>query len=152
VGVIGTGASAIQLIPRVAKVADRVTVFQRTPAWVVPKADRRIPKLEQALYAKVPITQRAVRGVIFAITEGVGIAITRYPRLMAIGEVWARRHMRRAISDPELREAVEPAYRLGCKRILVSNDYYPALARDNVDLVTGPIKRITPAGAIGADG
>ncbi|MEA2158462.1 MAG: hypothetical protein QOD66_842 [Solirubrobacteraceae bacterium] len=152
VGVIGTGASAIQLVPRVATVADRVTVFQRTPPWVVPKADRRIPRFEQALYAKVPITQRAVRGAIFAITEGVGIAITRYPRLMAIGEVWARRHMRRAISDPELREAVEPAYRLGCKRILVSNDYYPALARDNVDLVTGGIERITPSGAISADG
>jgi cation diffusion facilitator CzcD-associated flavoprotein CzcO len=152
VGVIGTGASAIQLIPQVAKVAGHVSVFQRTAPWVVPKIDRPIPRVEQALYAKVPITQRAVRGLIFAITEGVGVAITRYPRLMAIGEVWARRHMRRAISDPDLREAVEPAYRLGCKRILVANDYYPALARDNVELVTDGIERITPGGAIGADG
>ncbi len=152
VGVIGTGASAIQLIPRVAKLASEVTVFQRTAPWVVPKIDRRIPAWEQALYAKVPLTQRLVRGMIFAITEGVGVAITRAPRLMAIGEVWARRHMRRAISDPQLREAVEPAYRLGCKRILVSNDYYPALARDNVELLSSGIERVTPTGVVCADG
>jgi cation diffusion facilitator CzcD-associated flavoprotein CzcO len=152
VGVIGTGASAIQVIPRVAKVASEVTVFQRTAPWVVPKIDRRIPAWEQALYAKIPLTQKLVRGTIFAITEGVGVAITRAPQLMKIGEVWARRHMRRAISDPDLREAVEPAYRLGCKRILVSNDYYPALARDNVELVSSGIERITPAGVVCADG
>ncbi len=152
IGVIGTGASAIQVIPQVAKVAAEVTVFQRTAPWVVPKIDRRIPAWEQALYAHVPLTQKLVRGAIFAITEGVGVAITRAPALMKIGELWARRHMRRAIADPELREAVEPAYRLGCKRILVSNDYYPALARDNVELVGSGIEQITPTGVVCGDG
>jgi cation diffusion facilitator CzcD-associated flavoprotein CzcO len=152
VGVIGTGASAIQLVPQVAKTAERVTVFQRTPPWVVPKLDRRIPAWEQALYAKVPPTQRVIRGVVFAVTEGVGVAITRLPRLMAIGEVWARRHMRRQVPDPDLRRALEPAYRLGCKRILVSNDYYPALGRENVELISSGITEVTPTGVRCSDG
>jgi cation diffusion facilitator CzcD-associated flavoprotein CzcO len=82
----------------------------------------------------------------------VGVAITRYPRLLAIGEVWARRHMRKAIADPQLRERLIPSYRLGCKRILPSNDYYPGLARDNVELVTTGIDRVTQAGLRTADG
>jgi cation diffusion facilitator CzcD-associated flavoprotein CzcO len=143
VGVIGTGASAIQLIPQIAKGGARVTVFQRTPPWIVPKLDRRISRLEQGLYAKLPITQRALRGLIFTITEGVGLAITRYPELLKIGEAWAKRHMRKAIGDADLRQRLTPTYRLGCKRILPSNDYYPALARDNVELVTSGIERVT---------
>ncbi len=152
VGVIGTGASAIQLIPQLARTAASVTVFQRTPAWVVPKLDRRIGRLEQTVYRRVPATQRGLRGLIFAITEGVGVAITRAPALMRIGEVWSRWHMRRAISDPELREKLTPGYRLGCKRILPSNDFYPAMARENVGLVTDRIARIDGRGAHTADG
>jgi cation diffusion facilitator CzcD-associated flavoprotein CzcO len=152
IGVIGTGASAIQLIPQVAKTAERVTVFQRTPPWVVPKLDRRISRAEQTLYARVPLAQRALRGVIFAITESVGVAITRYPRLLRIGEAWARWHMRRAIADPELRERLTPKYRLGCKRILPSNDYYPALARPNVVVASDGIERITENAVVTNDG
>ena len=113
IGVIGTGASAIQLIPRVANEADQVIVFQRTAPWVVPKLDRPISRLEQTLYAKAPATQKAVRAAIFAVTESVGVAITRYPRLLRPGEAWARRHMHRAISDPELLRELTPTYRLG---------------------------------------
>lgn len=142
VGVIGTGASAIQIIPQVAKTAAKVTVFQRTPPWVVPKLDRRISRVEQALYARLPVTQKLLRGLIFAITEGVGVAITRYPNLLKIGEAWARWHMRRAIDDPALRDKLTPTYRLGCKRILPSNDFYPALARPNVELETDGITRV----------
>ncbi len=152
VGVIGTGASAIQLIPRVAGEASQVTVFQRTPPWVVPKLDRRITRAEQTLYARLPITQKLLRGVIFAITESVGIAITRYPRLLKIGEAWSRRHMRKAIRDPQLRETLTPSYRLGCKRILPSNDYYPALARENVTVQSAGIDRIDGATVIAGDG
>ncbi len=152
VGVIGTGASAIQLIPRVAREAERVTVFQRTPPWVVPKLDRPISRAEQSLYARLPLTQKALRGLIFAITEAVGVAITRYPRLLKLGELWARRHMRRAIKDPELLRRVTPSYRLGCKRILPSNDYYRALARDNVELVTDGIERVDRDSVLTADG
>jgi cation diffusion facilitator CzcD-associated flavoprotein CzcO len=152
VGVIGTGASAIQLIPRVARTAEHVTVFQRTPPWVLPRADRRIGRLEQGLYARVPVTQRAVRGAIFAITEGVGVAITRRPGLLAGLEQASRLHLRRAVADPELRRALTPSYRLGCKRILVSNDYYPALARPNVELVSEPIERVDRSGVLTAGG
>jgi cation diffusion facilitator CzcD-associated flavoprotein CzcO len=152
VGVIGTGASAIQLIPQIARVAGAVTVFQRTPPWVVPKLDRRISRVEQRVYARVPAVQKLLRGIIFAITEAVGIAITRYPRLLGIGEAWARRHMRSAIADSALRAKLTPTYRLGCKRILPSNDYYPALARENVELVTDGIVRITDRSVISSDG
>jgi cation diffusion facilitator CzcD-associated flavoprotein CzcO len=152
VGVIGTGASAIQLIPQVAKSADSVTVFQRTPPWVVPKLDRPISRFEQQLYARVPLTQKLQRAIIFAITEGVGVAITRYPDLLKIGEAWARRHMSKAIEDPELREKLTPSYRLGCKRILPSNDFYPALARDNVELQTNGIERIEQHAVLTTDG
>ena len=149
---IGTGASAIQLVPRVARDAQRVEVFQRTPPWIVPKLDRRITRAEQRLYAALPIAQKALRATIFSITEAVGVAITRYPALLAIGERWSGRHMRSAIEDPKLRAAVTPRYRLGCKRILPSNDYYPAIARDNVALVTDGIERITPGGVVTGDG
>jgi cation diffusion facilitator CzcD-associated flavoprotein CzcO len=152
IGVIGTGASAIQLIPEVAREAARVTVFQRTPPWVVPKLDRAIRRPEQLLYGKLPIIQKALRALIFAITEGAGLAITRHPRLLKLGEVWARRHLRRAIDDPELRERLTPSYRLGCKRILPSNDYYPALARPNVELVTASITGIENDAVLTADG
>ncbi len=152
VGVIGTGASAVQLIPEVAKTAHKVTVFQRTPAWVVPKLDRRMTRLERRLFAALPLTQKALRGLIFAITESVGVAITRYPRLLAAGEAWARWHMRRAIADPELRAKLTPGYRLGCKRILPSNDFYPALARENVELVTEGIERVEGSTLLTRDG
>jgi cation diffusion facilitator CzcD-associated flavoprotein CzcO len=152
VGVIGTGASAIQIVPRAARDAARVAVFQRTPPWVLPQFDRRIGRAEQWLYAHLPLTQRAVRGTIFAITEAVGIAITRYPRLLR-GLEWASlAYMRRVIDDRRLRRALVPSYRLGCKRILVSSDYYPALAQPNVDLVTNGIARVTKSGVVDAAG
>lgn len=152
VAVIGTEASAIQLIPQVAKSAGGVSVFQRTAPWIVPKLDRPIGRVEQDLYARIPLTQRAVRGLVFTITEGVGVAITRAPILMRIGERWSRWHLRRAIADPELRVKLTPAYRLGCKRILVSNDFYPALTRENVELVTERIERVDARGLWPADG
>src|SRR5581483_4163597 len=131
---------------------EHVTVFQRTPPWVVPKLDRRISRVEQALYARVPLTQKLLRGLIFTITEGVGVAITRYPKMLKLGELWSRRHMRRAIADPHLREQLTPNYRLGCKRILPSNNFYPALARDNVTLQTAGIARIEGNSVITNDG
>jgi cation diffusion facilitator CzcD-associated flavoprotein CzcO len=152
VAVIGTGASAIQLIPQIARQATRVDVFQRTPPWVLPKLDRRISRTEKWLFRRVPATQRALRGVIFAITEGVGYPITRRPRALAGLEAVARRHLDRQVSDPTLRRRLTPSYRLGCKRILVSNDYYPALGRENVEVVTDPILRANEYGIVTSDG
>jgi cation diffusion facilitator CzcD-associated flavoprotein CzcO len=152
VGVIGTGASAIQLVPRVAREAERLTVFQRTPPWIMPQLDRRIGPREQALYARAPMTQKAVRGLIFAITEGIGVAITRKPRAMVLLEAAAKALLRRQVPDPVLRRRLTPSYRLGCKRILVSNDYLPSLSRPNVDLVSSGIARITRRGVLTHDG
>jgi cation diffusion facilitator CzcD-associated flavoprotein CzcO len=146
VAVIGTGASAIQLVPQAAKVAQHVDVFQRTPPWIVPKRSTR------QLFRRFPATQRALRGFIFALTESVGYPITRRPRMLGRIEQMARSHLHRQVPDPALRRRLEPSYRIGCKRILVSNDYYPALSRPGVELVTESIARIDERGVVTADG
>jgi cation diffusion facilitator CzcD-associated flavoprotein CzcO len=152
IGVIGTGASAIQLVPQVAKRAGHVTVFQRTPAWVLPKADRPITDLEKRLYARVPAVQKAIRTVIFGITEALALGLTRRPEAMRGPELLSRAYMRAVVKDEGKRRALTPDYRLGCKRILFSNDYFAGVARENVSIDTAGIARVTPAGVITADG
>jgi cation diffusion facilitator CzcD-associated flavoprotein CzcO len=152
VAVIGTGASAIQLVPQAAKVAAHLDVFQRTPPWIVPKRDQRIGRCARELFRRVPASQRALRGLIFALTESIGYPITRRPQLLERIERMGRAHLHRQVRDHELRGHLQPAYRIGCKRILVSNDYYPALCRPNVDLVTQSIARVTRNGIVTADG
>jgi cation diffusion facilitator CzcD-associated flavoprotein CzcO len=152
VAVIGTGASAIQLVPQAAKVAAHVDVFQRTPPWIVPKRDQRIGRSTRRLFRRLPVTQRALRGFIFALTESVGYPITRRPQLLGRIEQMARSHLHRQVPDVALRSRLEPSYRIGCKRILVSGDYYPALCKPGVELVTEPIARISERGVVTADG
>jgi cation diffusion facilitator CzcD-associated flavoprotein CzcO len=146
--VVGTGASAIQLVPQVARRAAQVTVFQRTAPWVLPKPDHPMPAPVRALFARVPALQRLLRGAIFAAQESVALGTTRLPAVLRLGEVAGRANIRRSISDPVLREKLTPSYRLGCKRILVSNDYYPALAKDHVGVVTDGIDRVTATGVV----
>ncbi|HEX6390756.1 MAG TPA: NAD(P)/FAD-dependent oxidoreductase [Solirubrobacteraceae bacterium] len=146
--VVGTGASAIQLVPQIRRRAANVTVFQRTPPWVLPKPDHPMPRAVRRLFRVAPFLQRALRGAIFAGQESVALGTARYPALMRAGELVGRAYVRRTITDPALRAKVTPSYRLGCKRILVSNDYYPALARDNVDVVTEGITRVTRGGVV----
>jgi cation diffusion facilitator CzcD-associated flavoprotein CzcO len=119
---------------------------------VLPKADRTIPRIEQALYAALPITQRTVRSVIYGITELLGLTLTRRPELTRGLERLARAHINRYVKDPELREALTPSYRLGCKRILFSNDYYRGLARPNVRVVTAGISEANAGGLRTIDG
>ena len=138
VGVIGTGASAIQLVPRVAKVAAHVDVFQRTPGWIVPKLDLAIGPRAKALFRRVPATQRALRALISR-SPRAWASRSRASRPCSRAERPAAQHLARQVADPELRAKLTPSSRIGCKRILVSNDYYPALTRDDVDLVTSPI-------------
>lgn len=152
VAVIGTGASAIQLVPEVAEVAGRLDVYQRTPNWIIPRNERRFSRLEKTLFRHVPGVQRAVRAGVYAMLEARAPAFTRFPQLMATVEKQVKGNIARAISDPELRAKVTPTYRAGCKRILISNRWYPALARDNVELVTDGIERITPTGIVSHDG
>jgi cation diffusion facilitator CzcD-associated flavoprotein CzcO len=152
VGVVGTGASAIQFVPRIAEQADRSTVFQRTAPWVAPKPDREIGARERALHARFPAGQRAIRGVVYAGLELRGLGFALSPKLMKALELQSRRHLRKQVTDPGLRAKLTPDYQIGCKRILISSDYYPALARDNVELVTDRVTRVIPQGVVTADG
>ena len=151
VGVVGTGASAIQVIPELAKVAAEVVVFQRTPAWVTPRRDRAYSPLEKRLFATVPGPRKLHRAYIYARKE-FRYVLFEHPRAMAIAEQVIRRHIRKQVPDPELAARLMPNYRMGCKRILVSDDYYPAMAQPHVDLVTERIDRVEPDRIVTADG
>src|SRR4051794_33320452 len=152
VAVIGTGASAIQFTPEVAKAAARVDVFQRTPPWILPKADVQLGPRAHRVLAHLPGARQALRGAIFGMQEVVAVGNTVEPRLHALLERRATAHLEGQIADPDLRRAVTPRYRLGCKRILVSNDWYPTLAAPHVELVEGGATSITETGVVGADG
>jgi cation diffusion facilitator CzcD-associated flavoprotein CzcO len=152
VAVIGTGASAIQFIPEIAKQAAQVHVFQRTPPWIHPRPDIEIPPAVRATFAAAPPVMRAFRDGIYWALEARAAGFAVHPRLMAPLQSMAERHIERQIGDPALRAKVTPDYTLGCKRILLSSDYYPALTRPNVDLVTEPVARITEHGLACADG
>ena len=139
VAVIGTGASAIQIVPAIQPVAAGLTLFQRTPAWVMPRRDRRITDAEKWLYRQVPATERLVRAGLHASREALVVAFVKQPALFGTARRIALRHLDRAVPDPDLRARLTPGYMMGCKRILLSNDYYPALTQPNTELVAaGP--------------
>ncbi len=152
VAVIGTGASAIQIVPSIAPKVSRLHVFQRTPPWVVPRRDREISRLEQRLFARMPTLQKTVRSGIYLVNELQGLGFFSTPSLMNLGVRVARKYLHETISDPALRKKLTPTYRMGCKRILLSDDYYAAFTRSNVELVTDGIASITPRGVRTADG
>ena len=148
VAVIGTGASAIQLIPHLQRSATQLTVYQRSPQWILPKPDRPIPRWQQKLHARLPLYRRLTRLGLFLLLESRLPAFTRFPRLTAFHRWKARRHLSRQVADPALRARLSPDYAMGCKRVLMSNDYYPAISAANVELVTTPITRVTTNGIV----
>ncbi|MGK5637671.1 flavin-containing monooxygenase [Streptomyces sp. URMC 126] len=152
VAVVGTGASAIQIVPGIQPDVSRLTVFQRTPAWVLPRADRRITGAERWLHSKVPATRAVRRGLLWTIRELQVGAFTRHPERLGAVEALARAHLRRSVKDPGLRARLTPDYRIGCKRILLSNDYYPALTRPNVDVVSSGLSEVRGSELVAADG
>ena len=156
VAIIGTGATAVQLIPELAKRAAHLTVFQRTPIWVTPKLDRQMPRLVQRLFARVPLTQRSARAVNTAVLEAImvtGVIHYRQGKVFnRLAERVAKRHLRRQVDDPELRTKLTPDYSFGCKRPTFSNDYYKTFTRDHVELETTSIERVTPTGVVTTDG
>jgi len=153
VAVIGTGASAIQFVPQIQPRVGRLHVFQRTAPWVMPHSDRPIRDWERSLYRALPLAQRAVRAAVYWLREAtLATGMTRNPKLLRPLERVGRAHLRRAIADPQLRRTLAPDFRLGCKRILVSNRWYPALARDNVEVVTEPISEVRAHAIVTADG
>ena len=152
VAVIGTGASAIQFVPEIAQRAGHVSVFQRTPPWLTARPNLPIPDRVQDVFRRVPGTQRASRDLVYLLMELRGAGFAANKKLMGPLEQMARKHIEHQITDPELRARVTPDYTIGCKRVLFSSDYYPALQRPNVDLVTDPITGITETGVMTADG
>jgi len=152
VAVIGTGASAIQFVPQIVPRAGRVDLYQRTPPWIVPKPDRRVTRFERFLFRRLPFTQRLLRTAIYWKLESRVLAFAVNPKLMKIAQRAARHHMRRQVKDPELRRKLTPDYTIGCKRILISDDFYPAVSRPHVELVTDAIREVRARSLVTADG
>jgi cation diffusion facilitator CzcD-associated flavoprotein CzcO len=152
VAVVGTGASAIQAVPEIAGQVAHLDVVQRTPPWVVPHRDRPISRVERFLYKTFPPLQRAVRAGVYFSRELLVPGLVYRPQILKVVEKVARRHIADQVPDPGLRAKVTPDYTIGCKRILPSNKWYPALGRENVELVTDGIAEITPTGYVTTDG
>jgi len=152
VAVIGTGASAIQAVPEIQPQVESLTVFQRTPPWVVPHRDRPITGAERAVYRRLPALQRAVRTGVYFGRELLVPGLAYWPNLMNVVEKAARGHLAKQVRDPELRARLTPDYAIGCKRILPSNRWYPAITQPNVDLVTDGIDHVRPDGIVTATG
>jgi cation diffusion facilitator CzcD-associated flavoprotein CzcO len=153
VAVIGTGASSIQFIPKIQPEVGSVTLFQRTPPWIMPHPDRPVKGWEKWLFKHVPVTQKLFRAGIYSFFESRVFPFTKKPDLMKAGEKIALRHMAKQIpDDPQLRAKLTPGYRMGCKRILMSNTYYRALAQPNANVVTDAITSIERNAIVTADG
>ncbi|HZI11984.1 MAG TPA: NAD(P)/FAD-dependent oxidoreductase [Myxococcus sp.] len=152
VAVIGTGASAVQFVPAVAAQSAKLHVFQRSAGYIIPKPDRDYRPWEHALLRRVPWLQRVFRVLQYLQHESRVLAFTFFPVLMRLFEGKARRYLEQEVADPELRRKLTPDYPMGCKRILISNDFYAALTRPNVELVDTAIREVTPRGLVTEDG
>lgn len=152
VAVVGTGCSAIQVVPAIQPEVSQLDVYQRTPGWTAPRMDYAYPEWAHALFRRVPAVRRLDRASIFALQEFVAVAMTRRRRLLPLLRKIGERQINVAIEDPELRRKVTPSDEFGCKRIMLTDDWYPALAQPNVDVVTERIEAVTPGGIRDAAG
>lgn len=153
VAVIGTGASAIQFVPEIQPRVASLTVFQRTAPYIIPRPDREFSPLHHRVFEKLPVTELVERGTWYGVVEGLSVAWVYAKPLAAAIKRWSKWHMRRQTkAKPGLFEKVWPEYPVGCKRILFSDSYLPALAEPNVEVVTDGIDKITPTGVRTADG
>ena len=151
VAVIGTGASSIQFVPEIQPVAGHVDVYQRTPPWVVPRRDRAFHPLEKAVWRVAPPVQQAVRAGIYWVRELLSFALARPRRMRGIQRL-ALAHLTRQVPDPDLRARLTPDYTIGCKRILISDDWYPTITRPDVDVVTDGIAEVRAHSIVTTDG
>lgn len=152
VAVVGTGASAIQVVPEIAKRCERLTVFQRTPPWILPRGDRPVSKLGRWLESSVPGLRSIHRQWLYWKAEARAIPLARFPQLVVHPQRRARAFMKRCVPELRMRRKLEPTYALGCKRVLKSDDYYAAITRGNVELVVEPIEAIGRWGITTIDG
>ncbi|MFI9204757.1 flavin-containing monooxygenase [Streptomyces sp. NPDC053048] len=151
VAVVGSGASAVQVVPAIQERAAAVHLFQRTAQWLLPKPDFPTSRAFSWCLRRAPAAQRALRAVQYGVQEGFGYAF-RHPALVRPLQGAARVHLRLAVPDRRLRRALTPDYRLGCKRLLTSSDYYPALARPHVHLHPTALAAVEKDRLTGADG
>jgi cation diffusion facilitator CzcD-associated flavoprotein CzcO len=152
VAVVGTGASAIQFVPQIAPEAAAVTIFQRTPPWVIPRNDKPVATWRNALRSRFRPYAWLVRKAIYWMLEIRAIGFVVNPKILERREADIRRFLEHSVPDPELRAKLTPEYRAGCKRILISDDYYPALQRPNVELIASPLAEIREHSVVAADG
>ena len=152
VAIIGTGASAIQVVPSIAPIVSQLSVFQRTPPWVMPKRDKEFSGTFKKVFQLLPFLTWLYRELIYWFMELRGKGMFGNQTILKLATWVAKRHINQSISDPELRQKVTPQYQIGCKRVLPSDDYYPALERSNVELITEPVERISSDTLHGAQG
>jgi cation diffusion facilitator CzcD-associated flavoprotein CzcO len=152
VAVVGTGASAIQFVPQIQPRVGHLTVFQRTPPWILPRWDRPFRPAERWAFRHLPLVQRLARAGIYWGREQMVAGFVIAPQMMRAAERLARRHLARSIADPALRATLTPDYRIGCKRILISNDYLPSLAQPNVEVVAAGLAEVRERSVVAADG
>ncbi len=142
VAVIGTGASAIQFVPQIAPKVAHLALFQRTPPWILPKPDRSFTEGERGLFARFPGVEHLYRAALYCRLEAAAVGFVRRAPILRVATALARRHLHKQVADPALRAKLTPDYEIGCKRILLANDYYPALARPNVEVITDGIDHV----------
>ncbi len=152
VAVIGTGASAVQFVPRIRPKVRHLDLYQRTPPWIVPRPDRAVSHRERRRLRRFPGLQLAWRWGLYWLLEARVLAFARYPGLMRLLQRSAERHLREQVPDPRLRRALTPDYMFGCKRILLSDDFYPAVTAENVDLITAGIREVREDAIVTLDG
>ena len=152
VAVVGTGASAIQFVPKIQPQVAHLDLYQRTPAWVLPHRDRAVTRWERNAYKTSPWLQKAVRGGVYWARESFALGFTKRPGILRYAEKLGRKHLATQVSDPVLRQKLTPVYAMGCKRILISNDFYPAVSQPNVSLVNHQVARVTVDGVTDSTG
>jgi cation diffusion facilitator CzcD-associated flavoprotein CzcO len=152
VAVIGTGCSAIQVVPAIQPVTEHIDVYQRSPGWTLPKGDFAYSERAQRIFQRFPLLQRLDRELVFWFNELAALALTRERRLLPLFRRLALRNITKAISDPELRRKVTPTDEVGCKRIMLTDNWYPTLAKPDVDVITEGVAEITPGGVRTEDG
>jgi cation diffusion facilitator CzcD-associated flavoprotein CzcO len=152
VAVLGTGCSAVQTVPAIQPIAGQIDVYQRSPGWTIPKMDFAYSQRAQRLFARYPALQRLDRMAVFAFMELGALAMTRRPWLLGAFRALARRQIDTAIADPELRRKVTPTDEIGCKRIMLTDEWYPTLTRPNVRLIVDAIDRVEADAIVLSDG
>jgi cation diffusion facilitator CzcD-associated flavoprotein CzcO len=151
VAVVGTGSSAIQLVPKIQPEVGRLTLFQRTAPWVLPKLDFKVPKFEKALFRRAPRVQRFWRNTLYGFFEGVQF-LQRHPKAMRQVQKIGMRHLKQQVKNPELRRVLTPNFTLGCKRILMSNTYYEALQQPNAEVVPHAVREVRAHSIVDSEG